>query len=140
MNPSPPSTPDAELRVLADLTAPALARWALRSALEDAVQPQVLLDVLIVASELVTNAVLHAGLSHEDAITLRMWSGPPIRLEVEDDGAGLAQEPEGAGGWGLRVVSALSESWGLRLGRGALAWAVLRAPHRPRGAATGPEM
>ncbi len=76
MNPSPPSTPDTELRVLADPTAPSLARRALRSALEDAVHPQVMVDVLIVVSELVANSVLHAGQSPDDAITLRMWRGP----------------------------------------------------------------
>lgn len=84
------------------LVADTLAAWGL-----DALIP----DAQLVTSELITNAVGHAA--SPAAIDLRYRSGVP-RVGVHDrsDGAVVLREPTSAGGWGLRLVAALSRDWG----------------------------
>ncbi|WP_020115430.1 ATP-binding SpoIIE family protein phosphatase [Streptomyces bottropensis] len=100
-------------------------------------------DVLVVVSELVTNAVVHAGTDVEllcrlgrDAPTAPGW----LLLEVSDhhpsravrgEGAErpyLVERPYGAAeyGRGLRLVAALSEAWGITYRTGVkTVWAQL---------------
>ncbi|SDI41702.1 ATP-binding protein [Nonomuraea jiangxiensis] len=69
-------------------------------------------DVLLVVSELVTNALLHG----EGGPGLRMWGGAShVRVEVSDTGAHMpeARVPGPASGWGLHVVRLLSTGWGI---------------------------
>ncbi len=70
-------------------------------------------------SELVTNAVLH-GIG---TIELRMQADEHrVTGEVIDEGGGFAclmrkeGAPDDLGGWGLSIVGALAESWGVRAG------------------------
>ena len=87
-------------------------------------------DVLLVTSELVTNAVRHG----EGEVEVRVDVGAAaVRLEVLDEGAVVVEEPPGgkpvdrSGGWGLHLVRALSQAWGSGLdahGR-TLVWAEL---------------
>jgi two-component sensor histidine kinase len=81
------------------------------------------LDLQVVVSELVTNAVRHAGL--EPGAPIRMHldrEGQRLRLEV-DDGDGLTLGPDPiplsrvTGGRGLRIVSQLAERWEAHGGR-----------------------
>jgi anti-sigma regulatory factor (Ser/Thr protein kinase) len=71
-------------------------------------------DVSLLVSELVTNAIRHAGTAF--AVTLVITSNA-VRLEVSD---GSPQAPviadvthEDDGGRGLRIVAALSHDWGV---------------------------
>jgi anti-sigma regulatory factor (Ser/Thr protein kinase) len=80
-------------------------------------------DLKLVVSELVTNAVTHAGLKTGAPIRLRLEREQGrLRLEV-DDGDGLSAAPErmprsrAGGGRGLAIVSALSERWEAHGGR-----------------------
>jgi anti-sigma regulatory factor (Ser/Thr protein kinase) len=82
------------------------------------VPSHVLDDLRLLVSELVTNAVRHAGLRDDQAIVLRIEPGvASIRVEVRDDGAGFdlrAPAPgEGGSGWGLFLVSRLADRWGM---------------------------
>ena len=95
-------------------------------------------EVLLVASELVTNAVRHGRGEVELRVDLR---GPAVRLEVLDDGHAALEEAVvdppslDEGGRGLPLVRAVSERWGAGFddrGR-TLVWAELAAP---RGAGT----
>lgn len=109
------------------LDAPGAARDQLRRWLEAVGTPAELVpDILLCASELVTNAVAHAG----SAPTLQaMLAGDAsrVRLEVTDASeqppvkrsVGTAQ-----GGFGIRVVDAVSTAWGsaVRPG-GKVVWA-----------------
>ncbi len=76
-------------------------------------------SLLIVVSELVTNAVRHAGLTRGQTVTLRTECLPDrVRIEVVDHGPGFDMrrveqiKPSADGGFGLRIVAHLSESWG----------------------------
>lgn len=90
--------------------------------------------LLIVVSELVTNAVRHAGLPTEARVTLRATRlGNRVRVEVIDGGRGFDREqvarvqPSAAGGFGLRIVDQLSDRWGVVRNRG-MVWAEVPTP------------
>ncbi|MDH6574641.1 ATP-binding protein [Kitasatospora sp. MAP5-34] len=93
-------------------------------------------DVLLVVSELITNACLHAGGPQEIALALHDGL---LRIEVSDADPrppvpspfGLAAEGAAAqpGGHGLRVVARLSRSWGCQEhGGGKTVWSEIPAP------------
>jgi anti-sigma regulatory factor (Ser/Thr protein kinase) len=90
-------------------------------------------DVLLVVSELVTNACLHA----EGPEELRVGSGPKVlRLEIVDQGSGSPspRNPHRAGrpgGHGMFIVQRLCLDWGVVRnpeGLGKTVWAELAAP------------
>ena len=90
-------------------------------------------DVLLVVSELVTNACLHADGPQE----LRIGSGPELlRLEVVDPGSGAPapRTPHRAGrpgGHGMFIVQRLCRDWGVVRnpgGAGKTVWAELASP------------
>jgi anti-sigma regulatory factor (Ser/Thr protein kinase) len=121
-----------EIRFALDVHAPAAARSAVTDFLGDRVAPSVLDTAQLLVSELVTNSVLPAGAE----IIVRVEMPPDsVRLNVEDAGRGGAiaprpPDPEG-GGFGLNLVQALSERWGIERAAqgGTCVWAQLaRAP------------
>ncbi|MFC4120819.1 ATP-binding protein [Nonomuraea zeae] len=88
-------------------------------------------DVLLVVSELVTNALVHGA-------------GPPelrirgdvarMRIEVGDDGEDLPEprEPGPASGWGLHVVRLLCTGWGIESDKdGKVVWCEVAAQLSP---------
>jgi anti-sigma regulatory factor (Ser/Thr protein kinase) len=85
-------------------------------------------DAVLVASELVANALQHAELPAE----LRLISSrSELRVEVHDRSAAQPQrrrpEPHDDRGRGLTIVAALSEAWGARpTGTGKVVWSVVR--------------
>ena len=90
-------------------------------------------DAVLVLSELVTNAMVHAGagctvgLQHRDDL---------LRLEVRDPSPRepvlRPVAPAVVGGHGLRVVDALAESWGWeRTSDGKRVWAIVPAAVHP---------
>jgi anti-sigma regulatory factor (Ser/Thr protein kinase) len=81
-------------------------------------------DAVLVFSELVTNAVLHAG----GALTVTIVHGDQtLRFEVQDAGPAVPapRSPAGhLGGFGLNIVSTLSRRWGWdRTPDGKVVWA-----------------
>jgi hypothetical protein len=74
-------------------------------------------------SELVNNAVLHAGAAAGSQVSLhiRLRSGR-VRVEVSDSGTGfeapapVRPDPLAVGGQGLLIVAALSNAWGVLRG------------------------
>src|SRR5690606_14452172 len=92
----------------------AAARAFARAALGTSSSPQVVEDVVLLVSELVTNAVLHGAGDVE--VTLER-SGDVIRVEVADEGGAELPRPgrPGAGdvtGRGLAIVDAVADAWG----------------------------
>lgn len=84
----------------------------------------------VVASELVTNAVRHAGTDMELRVTLR---DQQLRVSVRDGEQRLArmQTPTEADdhGRGLLIVDAVANAWGnLPVGGGKVVWASLKIP------------
>lgn len=98
--------------------APARARRAVQD-IAHAIHSTRLPDVHLLVSELVTNSVKYGG---DGPIRLEVAASPErIRAEIIDQGAGFVPEPrdddlERVGGWGLRLVDALSESRGTYAG------------------------
>lgn len=88
-------------------------------------------DVVVVAVELVTNAIRHTASGHGGLVMVEVtWCGPALRVAVADDGAAgaprLAAGPGGLGegGRGLHLVRALAGSTGVCGDhRGRLVWA-----------------
>lgn len=109
-------TVDLELEGTAD--AAAAARRAL-DRFTDRVPEQRMRDVRLLVSELVTNAVRHAGLSADDRIRLIVAIGDgALRVEVHDPGQGFeprppAPDPARTSGWGLYLVAELADRWGV---------------------------
>ena len=100
--------------------APGEARRHVRDRLVEDLPPQVVADVELLTSELVSNAVRHATMGAADTIGLNIAIGPQtIRVAVIDGGAGfdstkLDRSPgPDEGGWGLFLVEEMSDRWGI---------------------------
>jgi anti-sigma regulatory factor (Ser/Thr protein kinase) len=97
---------------------PNAARAARReiASLSAAVPGEVLDDVILLVSELVTNSYRHAGLDAGESIGLRVeLTGSTVRIEVSDRGAGgvpAVRDGGEDGGWGLRIVERVARRWG----------------------------
>ncbi|MFD8460185.1 SpoIIE family protein phosphatase [Streptomyces antimycoticus] len=104
----------------------ALADWAaLEVPAADRVTERVADEAILLVSELVTNAVVHAGTAVEVSCALdvsdREGEPPSLVVEVTDhhptrvvngDPPDPDERPEYAGGHGLRLVAEIAESWG----------------------------
>ena len=104
-----------DLELASTASAPAQARGAL-DGIEDHVSPERMRDVRLLVSELVTNAVRHAG---GEAVRLVVAvTGTLLRIEVHDPGNGFElkpppDDPLRASGWGLVLVEELADRWGI---------------------------
>lgn len=73
-------------------------------------------DAILLTSELVTNAVRHAGLDDQDEIEVTVSVDPRIlRITVRDRGPGFDPEAmvprSDEGGWGVDLLRRLSSRW-----------------------------
>lgn len=89
-------------------------------------------DVALVFSELATNAVVHAG----GAVRIEILrSGPSIRIEVYDcdlSSPAISERKPTVGGWGLHIVSRLSDQWGVSNHSGGKSvWAIIPCSASP---------
>ncbi|NYI03742.1 ATP-binding protein [Allostreptomyces psammosilenae] len=114
------------------------ARRLVSDALADWRAPDLLDDVALCATELVTNAIQH-GSRPGRAVHVRLLPLPAaegLRLEVHDTGPALPRPcpagPDDTRGRGLLLVSALSDAWGTehRPPAGKVVWCEWRAPRR----------
>ena len=113
--PARPEAPSEARRALVGVPLPATARA----------------DLALLVTELVTNALHHAGLANDDRIGVSLINGAGrARLAVHDGGPGFTPGLAGsnddasvAGGFGLALVDALSNAWGVRSGTdGCTVW------------------
>lgn len=126
-----------DVRLPAEPVAARRARESLRDGLP-MLDPDSVDSLELLASELVSNGIRHAGLAPSDSIGLKVrLSGDLIRLEVHDRGrrfeprVPLAKSAEDQSGWGLFILDRMSERWGISHGpRGRLLWSELRLPLR----------
>lgn len=107
------------LALFTDTEALALVRDRIRTTLPELTE-DVRTDVLLVATELVTNAFLHGQPPVQFQLLGRL-DGTPLRIEVTDHGPALPQlrEPDALApnGRGLLLVAASTSSWGVETGR-----------------------
>jgi two-component sensor histidine kinase len=98
--------------------APSVARGELRAG-DGAVPPSVRDDVLLLVTELVTNAVRHAGVGPGErlhvAVTRRRSR---VRVEVAHPGSEFDHMPvrpahDVTGGWGLVLLDRIADRWGI---------------------------
>ena len=104
---------ECRLRLPAALTSGGQARAFLRQSLSAWGLVELLDETLLLTSELINNAVLHAG----SAIHVRLRRQPErLHVEVSDEGGGAlaAQDagPDDTSGRGLFLVEAMSAAWG----------------------------
>jgi anti-sigma regulatory factor (Ser/Thr protein kinase) len=117
-----------QLSVRCDAFAPGFVRQAMS---ELPGMGWVLGDAMLVASELVTNAVRHSMCAEDEFLTVRVARDGWVRIEVLDPGASgrsaeIADRPFELGGMGLKVVEAVARRWGTeRAGGGYAVWAEL---------------
>ncbi|GAA3793862.1 hypothetical protein GCM10022226_11430 [Sphaerisporangium flaviroseum] len=111
----------ASVKIARDFTVETLTNWGL---------DELACDARLVVSELVTNAVRHAGeptrlrLLHRASHVVCAVFDPKQQTPVVTDAGYFAES-----GRGLWLVESLSCSWGWRLdGQGKLVWAAFTAP------------
>lgn len=91
-------------------------------------------DAMLVASELVTNAVVHSLCTEDEFLSVRVARDGRLRIAVVDPGASgqsaeVADRPIELGGLGLKVVEQLAAAWGTDRGDdGYRVWAELELP------------
>jgi anti-anti-sigma factor len=112
-----------DIELAGDEQAPSHARRAVRELLEGILDRTALAAVVLMTSELVTNAVTHGSTRQRSTIGVRVVVFPRrVRVEVDDPGRGFdpaehifegASVPgPGAGGRGLFVVDRSAARWG----------------------------
>jgi anti-sigma regulatory factor (Ser/Thr protein kinase) len=116
-----------ELELPRDLGSAAAARQAIGELTKE-LSEDLLGDVRLLVSELVTNALRHADLDSDGHIHLRVRvSKKGVRVEVSDPGNGfdpgdVPEDPETADGWGLYLVATLSDRWGVERQGTTIVW------------------
>lgn len=124
------------LALAVELGSPASARATLASGLEDAGCEGLLVrDALMVASELLMNALVH-GEGDADGLVHLVWSVDDdctVTLEVRDSGGVGVPHLESpsvaeSGGRGLVLVDALSDTWTIDAGDGPTTVAAVLTP------------
>lgn len=139
LQPCPPE-PRTELafNVPGGRAAPNAARRALLEHEGGALPLGIRADLLLLLSELVSNAVLHGRVGPESSIGVDLRADAElVRVQVSDTGAGFDWErrrrerPRREGGYGLALVERISERWGIERRRGrTLVWFEIKTPAR----------
>jgi anti-sigma regulatory factor (Ser/Thr protein kinase) len=102
-------------RLPSDRDAAVMARRLVRTRLDGVVETPTLDDVVLVVSELVTNAVRHGRGDIELQID---FDGARVRGNVRDEGKGFAENARTqaagqVGGNGLHIVEQVASGWGV---------------------------
>jgi serine/threonine-protein kinase RsbW len=106
------------------------ARLEITRGLSQRVAGGLLEDVRLLLTELITNALRHAGMTPDDEIAVKAeLSEGTVRIEVRDpgrDGPVKVRQPgPRGGGYGLLLVDSLTDQWGVERRDGNMVWAEL---------------
>jgi anti-sigma regulatory factor (Ser/Thr protein kinase) len=118
------------VEIPAQAEAVAMARHLVVGAVIEVTEAQRRIDDLrLLTSEIVTNALRHAGLKAGDSIALAVEASPDrVRVEVADPGPGFDPDslqeptPSQVAGFGLFLVKKLADRWGVRRNRLTRVW------------------
>ena len=108
--------------------APARVRWALEHELGGDLDADSLYSLRLLASEIVTNSVVHAGLDADGWVTVSVERRRSrVRVELRDSATHVEparRDPDrvGGGGFGLHLVDLLAASWGVERGERVCVW------------------
>jgi anti-sigma regulatory factor (Ser/Thr protein kinase) len=108
--------------------APAQARQAIAESLLQAGGSKVALELLLLTSEVVTNAVEHGHADDNGVIELGVSLEPSrVKVDVADHGGGFipvrrTNRLDEPGGWGLFLVDLLADRWGVQRGDSTQVW------------------
>jgi len=89
-------------------------------------------DLLLLVTELVTNAVCHAEVAPGRSLRVELTrSAQRVRVEGSDPGPAANSSPiehavPGEGGWGLLLVDRIADRWGMTSRDGTSVWFELR--------------
>jgi anti-sigma regulatory factor (Ser/Thr protein kinase) len=126
------SANELTMRLPLDVWAPSAARAGIRERLRGLLTDSELNDLELLVSELVANSLLHSGAGTAGVVVRVGLSDDALRLAVEDAGRGgpiAARPPDRrrGGGFGLQLVDAISERWGVErdAAHGTRVWARL---------------
>lgn len=122
-----------ELELRRGVEAPAIARAAVGELCQQAgVTGSRCQTLLLLVSEIVTNAVLHSNGPAATPIRLAAHAGDDVvRVDVDDGGRGFTpgDAARARGGWGLRLVEKEARRWGIEDVRGTRVWFELALEH-----------
>jgi two-component sensor histidine kinase len=114
------------LSMQSTLDAPTQARQRALVLLRGQLSAAELTDVMLMLSELVTNAVRHPVVSGGATVEVDMaLAADCLRIDVRDGGDGFdvpAAAPSGTGGMGLMIVDAAATRWGMSDGLPHVVW------------------
>jgi len=108
--------------------APGQIRAAVNELLGDRLGAELLFDIDVLLSELVTNAVRHGGAGGDSTVVVHVaLAQDALRVEVCDQGPGFtpprAPRPHlRGGGNGLVLLDRLSSRWGVSIDDGTCVW------------------
>jgi two-component sensor histidine kinase len=119
----PVTTPATDVR-LALPPLPESGARARRALVRGGLDPDLDHTVTLLVTELISNAIKHAGLGPDDRIVVLASLQPDfVRVEVHDGGPGFDPEVRHATkGHGLRLVDTLASRWGVEHGTGTRVW------------------
>jgi anti-sigma regulatory factor (Ser/Thr protein kinase) len=108
--------------------APARVRQALERELGGDLDADGLYSLRLLASEIVTNSVVHSGLDADGSVTVSVARRRSrVRVELRDSVTRVTPAPRepdrrGGGGFGLHLVDLLAASWGVERGERVCVW------------------
>ena len=123
------SMAEVDVRIEAGPAAASAAREAIEAVRAELDHDKELLhDVRLLVTELVTNSVRHGRAGPDGLVHLRIKvTRRKVRVEVRDRGPGFdSRKPQPAedraSGWGLFFVDRMADRWGVDRRRGTLVW------------------
>lgn len=134
-----PINPLLQLELPCEPASGRVAREALQALSGTGLRREELADLLLLTTELVTNAIRH-GIGGAASLEVTRESGG-LRVCVSNDGDHSVPAPKAGGpdgGWGLQLVEAVSGAWGRSSQHGRTsAWFELQCPRTDPAPTTG---
>jgi anti-sigma regulatory factor (Ser/Thr protein kinase) len=119
-------------RIEGDAQAPSRARAVIDTTVGERFGPELLSELKLLVSEVVTNSVRHGGTVAAIQLELAIGNSAGLRVDIVDQGRGFSgpggrRPRDEVGGWGLYLVEQLSDAWGIEDSDSTRVWFQLGA-------------